>query len=81
MVNIVEVESEGNSPGNFPDISLSVEKLARTFKMTGANIVNIIQFACLKTLANNDKLIRSEYISEGIKREYAIEGKTITISI
>ncbi|CAL2082391.1 ATPase family protein associated with various cellular activities (AAA) [Tenacibaculum sp. 190524A05c] len=60
--------------------SLTIEELAKKFSITGSNIVNIIHFACLKTLANKKKTIQRQYLLEGVKREYAKEGKTINIS-
>ena len=59
--------------------SLTVEELAKKFSITGSNIVNIIHYACLKTLANNQQEIQRQYILEGVKREYSKEGKTINI--
>jgi SpoVK/Ycf46/Vps4 family AAA+-type ATPase len=56
---------------------LSLESLARKYSITGANIVNIIQFACLKTLSNQEKIIREKYLVEGIRKEYLKEGKTL----
>ncbi len=60
--------------------SLTVEELAKKFSITGSNIVNIIHYACLKTLANKNQEIQRQYILEGVKREYSKEGKTINIS-
>lgn len=57
--------------------SLSLESLAKKYSITGANIVNIIQYACLKTLANSEKLIKEKYLIEGIRKEYMKEGKTL----
>jgi AAA+ superfamily predicted ATPase len=57
--------------------SMSLESLARKYSITGANIVNIIQFACLKTLSNGDNVIREKYLLEGIRKEYLKEGKTL----
>ena len=61
--------------------SIAIEELAKKFNITGANIVNVIQYACLKTIANKENKILRQYILEGIKREYTKEGKTTNISI
>ncbi|CAM1358386.1 ATP-binding protein [Tenacibaculum xiamenense] len=59
--------------------SVSIPELAKKYGITGANIINIVQYACLKTIhASHDK-IQKEFILEGIKREYGKEGKTIRI--
>lgn len=60
---------------------ITIEELAKKFNITGANIVNVIQYACLKTIANKENKILRQYILEGIKREYTKEGKTTNISI
>lgn len=57
--------------------AMSLENLARKYSITGANIVNIVQFACLRTLANEDRVIREKYLIEGIRKEYLKEGKTL----
>jgi SpoVK/Ycf46/Vps4 family AAA+-type ATPase len=56
---------------------LSLESLARKYSITGANIVNIIQYACLKTLSKEENVIREKYLIEGIRKEYLKEGKTL----
>lgn len=47
------------------------------YPITGANIVNVIQFACLQTIAAEENFIKEEFILEGIRREYSKEGKTM----
>ena len=59
------------------EASMSLESLARKYAITGANIVNIIQYACLKTLANQGSVIKEKYLIEGIRKEYLKEGKTL----
>ncbi len=59
--------------------SITVEELAKKYNITGANIVNVIQYACLKTIGYKKETIQRQYVLEGIKREYAKEGKTINI--
>ncbi|MDX8553690.1 ATP-binding protein [Tenacibaculum sp. 1B UA] len=60
---------------------ITIEELAKKFNITGANIVNAVQYACLKTIANKENKILRQYILEGIKREYTKEGRTTNISI
>ncbi|SEC20735.1 ATPase family associated with various cellular activities (AAA) [Tenacibaculum sp. MAR_2009_124] len=59
--------------------SVSIPELAKKYGITGANIINIVQYACLKTIHGNHKTIQKEFILEGIRREYGKEGKTIRI--
>ena len=69
---------KNNLPQNIPlEEGLSLDSLARKYSITGANIVNIIQYTCLKALANQDNEIKEEYLIEGIRKEYLKEGKTI----
>lgn len=90
--NIIEFETpnyeervalwEKNLPNNISlEASISIEELAKKYSITGANIVNIIQYACLKTIANKKEEIQRKYLLEGVKREYGKEGKSINIVI
>ncbi|MGG8495306.1 ATP-binding protein [Tenacibaculum sp. TC6] len=90
--NIIEFEApnyeerlvlwKNNLPQNVElEESVAVEELAKKFNMTGANIVNIVQYACLKTIANKKQQIQKQYLLEGIKKEYTKEGKTTNITL
>lgn len=90
--NIIEFEAPGyeeriqlwrkNLPLNIElESSITVEELAKKYSITGSNIVNVIQYACLQTIANNKNKIQRKYLLEGVKREYSKEGKTINISM
>ncbi|MFD2567826.1 ATP-binding protein [Pseudotenacibaculum haliotis] len=69
---------KNNLPKKIPlEKSLSLEELSRKYSITGANIVNIIQYACLKTLADDEKEIKEKHLVEGIRKEYIKEGKTL----
>ena len=70
---------KNNLPKNIPlEESLSLESLSRKYTITGSNIVNIIQYACLKTLSSKEQYIKESFIVEGIKKEYLKEGKTLS---
>ncbi|MEL6591946.1 MAG: ATP-binding protein [Bacteroidota bacterium] len=49
--------------------------LADKYELSGAEIMNIMQFCCLKSLANHDQTLGEATILEGIKREYLKEGR------
>lgn len=71
---------ENNMPKQIAlEKSLSLEELAKKYEVTGANIVNIIQYACLKTIAKNHDSIQQSYILEAIKKEYQKEGKSLNL--
>ncbi|MDO7174053.1 ATP-binding protein [Mariniflexile sp. AS56] len=59
------------------EASVSLEELAKKYEITGANIVNIVQHACLKTIAGKHKCIQKDHILDGIKKEYQKEGKSL----
>jgi len=69
---------ENNLPGGTQlEDGVSLEDLSKKFAITGANIVNIIQYACLKTIAEGSTTIKQKSIVEGVKKEYMKEGKTL----
>jgi AAA+ superfamily predicted ATPase len=49
--------------------------IAKKYEITGAGIVNVVQYCCLESLANNSNEITVEQIRTGIEREYQKEGK------
>ena len=59
--------------------SISLEALATKHEITGANIVNIIQYACLQTIAENRNEIQHSHLLDGIKKEYQKEGKSFNL--
>ncbi|MDH7444124.1 ATP-binding protein [Aquimarina sp. 2201CG14-23] len=59
--------------------NVSLEEISKKYALTGANIINVIQYICLKTLASEHEEIQLETILEGIKKEYLKEGKMVTI--
>jgi len=52
-----------------------LSSIAKKYEITGAGIVNVVQYCCLDSLANNSKEITVEQIKTGIEREYQKEGK------
>lgn len=59
--------------------SVSLEEVSKKYALTGANIINIVQYICLKTIASKHESILLETILEGVKKEYLKEGKMVTI--
>lgn len=57
------------------DVDLSY--FARQFELTGAQIMNVVQFACLQTLHQKSITVSKNDILLGINKEYNKEGKTI----
>lgn len=59
------------------DPSLSLDKIAAQYEMTGANIVNVMQQVCLHALASENPVVGEAHLQEYILREFAKEGKMI----
>jgi AAA+ superfamily predicted ATPase len=56
---------------------ISIDEISRKYHLTGANIVNIVQFAGLQTLAQDQNEINASSLLDGIRKEYEKEGKMI----
>jgi SpoVK/Ycf46/Vps4 family AAA+-type ATPase len=54
-----------------------LEQIAARYKVTGANIVNVIHYAGLKAIEKDVNFIESKYILKGIKKEFQKEGKVL----
>lgn len=83
---IIEFQSPGveerillwknNLPKELPlEEDVSLRELSRTYDLTGANIVNVVQYACLKTAEAGKKTMCAQFLIDGIKKEYIKEGK------
>ena len=57
--------------------SVDLNALARQYELTGAHIMNIVQFACLQALSRDEKHISNGDILEGIRKEFIKEGKLV----
>jgi AAA+ superfamily predicted ATPase len=67
-----------NLPKGLPlDESISFEEISGAYDISGANIVNVIQYACLKQLSTNSDVLMKEHIIAGIRKEYIKEGRII----
>lgn len=51
--------------------------LAQKYELTGAAIINIVQYACLRSLARGDDQLRYSDLYKGIKRELEKEGRIL----
>jgi DNA polymerase III delta prime subunit len=52
-----------------------LSSIARKYEITGAGIVNVIQYCCLESLSKKSNEISVDQIKAGIEREYQKEGK------
>ena len=55
------------------DINLS--QIAQKYELNGAEIMNIVQYCCIVTLAENLETLSLDNLLRGIKREYQKEGR------
>ncbi len=59
------------------DKKIVLKEVALKYELTGANIVNVIHYAGLKTLENKSTTISRTDLVSGIQKEYLKEGKMI----
>jgi AAA+ superfamily predicted ATPase len=71
-----------NIPANVKlDNQIILEEISRKYEVNGANIVNIIHYACLKTMEGKSNTINYSDLMKGIQKEYAKEGKMINSTL
>jgi len=56
---------------------VDLEQISSKYELTGANIMNVIRLASLMAINRNSRLINTEDIIMGIRREKYKEGKMI----
>lgn len=56
---------------------VDLEILSRRFELTGAHIMNVVQYACLRALERGDREIRAYDLDVGIRREISKDGKVL----
>lgn len=57
------------------DADVDLKILAERYELSGASIVNIVQYCCLTALSRNDKVLTNNDLRNGIAREFGKEGK------
>jgi AAA+ superfamily predicted ATPase len=57
---------------------LHLPRLASKYELSGGHIMNVIQYACLKMIATDKKVLLWKNVLEGIKREFEKEGRIFT---
>lgn len=55
--------------------TVNIKEIAQKYEITGANIVNALHFAGLRTFDKKSTAISSDDLMEGIEKEYQKEGK------
>jgi SpoVK/Ycf46/Vps4 family AAA+-type ATPase len=59
------------------DKGINFEKTAMKYELTGGNIMNIVQYVCLQSLADNNRPIDNRLLVHGIRRELRKEGRLL----
>ncbi len=63
-------------PGNLRlATALQLQSVAKKYELTGASIMNVMQYCCLQALHQKSTEITEEMLLGGIKREFLKEGK------
>jgi len=64
-------------PDAFISDELDLDVIAQDYEVTGANIVNIVQYACLTALDNEQATLTNESLIVAIEREFIKEGRMV----
>ncbi|WP_026956143.1 ATP-binding protein [Algoriphagus vanfongensis] len=56
---------------------VNLMSLASSYDLSGGSIINVIQHSLLMALEHDDKIIRMEDITEGVRKEFQKVGRTI----
>jgi hypothetical protein len=66
---------QGFSPQAEFELSLDLERIAQDPALAGGSIMNAIRYASLQALTGGGTMITGDAVMQGIRREYAKEGK------
>lgn len=56
--------------------SVELKRLADGYEISGASIINIMQYACLRALGRNEKMLQEEDLLNGVRKELLKEEKS-----
>ena len=59
---------------------MDIPEQVKKYELSGGNIINIMQYACLKALEHNNSKISLDDVLNGIKREMHKEGKPFSLN-
>jgi len=59
------------------DTKVDMDRISKDYEISGGSITNVVRYCSLKAITREHHIIFQEDIIEGIKREFAKEGKTI----
>lgn len=64
-------------PANLVATGVKLDELARLYELTGAAILNAVQYAALQSYIRNDGKITQKDLLDGVKKEYLKEDKSL----
>ncbi|RYZ54823.1 MAG: ATP-binding protein, partial [Chitinophagaceae bacterium] len=56
--------------------TVELKRLADGYEISGASIINIMQYACLRALGRNEKMLQEEDLLNGVRKELLKEEKS-----
>jgi hypothetical protein len=69
---------QGSIPASIAlEENMDWQQIANTYELSGAAIVNVIQYAGIRALSRADKVIKKQDIVDGIRREFRKEEKNM----
>ncbi|MCB0629441.1 MAG: ATP-binding protein [Lewinella sp.] len=70
---------EQSFPEELPlDPEIDLVSISKKYDLTGANIINIVQYCCLEALGLDRKIIGNKSILNGIRKEFLKEGRIMS---
>lgn len=60
-----------------PHASVDLEELSRNYELSGAAILNAVQYAVLQCYARHDQSIHQKDLLDGVRKEYMKEDRTL----
>ncbi|WP_298511805.1 ATP-binding protein [uncultured Kordia sp.] len=64
-------------PEAFMNDEIDLQEISEEYEVTGANVVNIVQYACLQVLAAGGTQLTNEILIDAIQREFIKEGRMV----
>ncbi len=58
-----------------PEPGLNLDLISQQYELSGATILNVVQYACLRAIDRQDQVLRLEDLTEGVRREFGKENK------
>lgn len=68
---------QGFSPKSTLAPELNLQQIAKNYELSGGAIMNVVRFASLKALDRGGETIHMQDVIQGIRREFAKEGRSV----